>query len=127
MLDLQVRFRFQHLAHADAIELLVGLGARRPYGRPAAGVEQAELNAGGVDHLAHQAAQGVNLAHQVALGDAADGGVAGHLRDEVQVHGAERRAQPHARRRHSSLATGVAGADYDHIEFFFSPWHLCIS
>ena len=77
--------RLEHLAHLHAILLLVALRARRPDGGAARGVEQAELDADGVGDLAHDSAERVDFAHQMALGDAADGGVAGHLRDEVEI------------------------------------------
>jgi hypothetical protein len=49
----------------------------------------------------------------VALGDAADGRVARHLRDQVQVHGDHGGAQAHARAGARGFAAGVTGAD-DH-------------
>jgi hypothetical protein len=48
----------------------------------------------------------------MALGDPADGWVAGHLRDEVHVEGEERGAQAHARGGSRGFAAGMAGADY---------------
>jgi hypothetical protein len=54
----------------------------------------------------------------MALGDAADGGVAGHLRDEVEVEREERRAQAHARGGHGGFAAGVACADDDYVVLF---------
>ncbi len=93
--------------------LLVHLRPRRPHGGTAAGIQQAELDADGVGHFAHDAAQGVDLAHQVALGDAADGGVAGHLRDQVEVHGDHGGPQAQARAGARGFAPGMAGAD-DH-------------
>jgi hypothetical protein len=48
----------------------------------------------------------------------ADGRVAGHLGDEVEVQGAERGAEAHARRSHGGLAAGVTGADDDDVEMF---------
>jgi hypothetical protein len=80
----QVGRSFQQFAHAGAVEGLVALRTRAPDGRSTAPVEQAELNAGGVGDDSHHAAERVDLAHQVALGDAADGRVAGHLGDVVE-------------------------------------------
>ena len=54
----------------------------------------------------------------MALGDAADGGVAGHLRDEVEIQREERRAQAHARRGDGRFAAGVSRADYDYFVLF---------
>jgi hypothetical protein len=45
--------------------------------------------------------------------DAADGGVAGHLRDEVDVHGHHRGAEAEAGAGSGGFAAGVAGADDD--------------
>ena len=115
---MQAGLGLEHLAHLHAVELLVALGARAPDGGAARGVEQAELDADGVGDLAHDAAQGVDFAHQVALGHAADGRIAAHLRDQVEVHGDERGLQAHARGGHGGFAAGVAGAHHDDIVLF---------
>ena len=52
----------------------------------------------------------------MALGDAADRGIAGHLRDLVLLHREQSRACAHAGRGQRGLAAGVTAADYDHIE-----------
>ena len=116
--DVEAGLRFENLAHLDAIELLVALGARAPDGGAARGVEQAELDADSVGDFAHDAAERVDFAHEMALGDAADGGIAAHLRDEVEVHGDERGLEAHARGGHGGLAAGVAGADDDDVVLF---------
>ena len=54
----------------------------------------------------------------MALGDAADGGIAGHLRDQVEVQGEERGAQAHAGRGDGGFAAGVSGADDGYVEVF---------
>ena len=118
LFDSQVRLRLEHLTHLRAILLLVGLRAGRPDGGSAAGVEQSELDAGRINHLAHDAAERVDLAHQVAFGDSADGGITGHLRDQVEVDRAERGLQAHARRGHRGLAAGVPRAHDNHIVLF---------
>ncbi len=84
---MQFGLGLEHLAHLQPILLLVALGARRPHRRAARSIQQAKLDAHGVGDLAHDAAEGVHLAHQVALGNAADGGIARHLRDQVHVEG----------------------------------------
>ena len=109
---------FEDFAHFHAIERFVALGAGRPDGGAAGGVEQAELDADGVGDLAHDAAERVDLADEMALGDAADGRVAAHLRDEVEVQGEEGGAEAHARGGHRGFAAGVAGAYDDYVELF---------
>ena len=71
---------------SQPILLLVALRARRPHGRSAAGIQKPKLNPDAIGHLAHHAAKRINFAHQVAFGDAADRRIAGHLRDQVNVH-----------------------------------------
>ena len=65
----------------------------------------------GVGDFAHDAAEGIDLADQVAFGDASDSGVAGHLCDQINVEGVEGGLQAHAGASNSSLAAGVSGAD----------------
>ena len=55
--------------------------------RSLAPVEHPALEEGGVGGNAHKPAQGVDLPHQMALCGAADGGIAGHVADEVQCQG----------------------------------------
>src|SRR5580658_2581267 len=118
LLDVEVGLVFEDFAHFYAIKLLVALGAGAPDGGTAGGVEQAKLDADRVCDLAHNAAESVDFADQMALGDAADGGVAGHLGDQVEVHGDDRRLEAHARGGHGRFAAGVACADYGDVELF---------
>ena len=69
----------------------------------------------GVDDLAHRAAEGVDLADDLPLGDAADGRVAAHLADGVGVHGQQDGAQPEPGGGQGGLDAGVAGADDDDV------------
>src|SRR5581483_3186340 len=79
LLDSEVRLTLEYLTHAGPVHLLVALGARRPNGRTAARVQKPELNADGIGDFPHHAAERVDLSHEVALGNSANGGVAGHL------------------------------------------------
>src|SRR5579859_1754371 len=115
LLDAEIGLALEHFPHTDAIHFLIALRARRPDGGAAAGIEQAELDADGVDDFAHYAAERVDFAHQVSFGDAADSWVAGHLRDEVEVHGDHGGFEAHARTGAGGLATGVSGADDDDV------------
>jgi hypothetical protein len=110
--------RFQHLAHFQAIGLFVALGSGRPDCRTSRSVEEAKLDSDGVGDLTHDSAKGVDFADQVAFGDSSDGGIARHLRDEIDVEREERGLETHAGCGHGSLASGVAGADYYYVEMF---------
>ena len=72
---------------------------------------------------AHQAVQRVDLAHEMALAEPADGRIAGHLADGGEAVGDQRRARAHARRGGRGLAAGMAAADDDDVEAFVVPVH----
>ena len=109
-------------AHALLVFLLVGLGAQRVHRRTLAGVEHAALDEHVVDGAAHLAAQRVQLPHQMALRRAADGGIAGHHRQRIQVQRDQQRAVAHARAGQRGLAARVPRAD-DHRVVSFVVLH----
>ena len=93
--DRQVGRRFEHALHAGAVGGLVGLRAAGAHGRALAGIEEAKLDSGFVDRERHLAAERVDFTHQMALADAADGGIARHLADMVEVEREHQRARAH--------------------------------
>ncbi len=112
--DCKVRLPGQLCLDGLPIEPPVDLGPWPPHGRALGTVEQAELDSGCVGHAAHQAIECVDLPDQVSLAKAADGGIARHLPDRLDLVGQEQGAGAHARRRCGGLATGVPSSDdYD--------------
>ena len=105
----------QRPAHVHPVALAIDLGAGGAHGGPLAGIQGPELDAAVVGSLAHQPAQGVDLAHQVALADAADGRVAAHRPQGVDAVGEQQRARAGPGRRQGSLGSGVPAADHDHL------------
>ncbi len=97
LLEVQVRLPLANPFQPELVSLLVALGAGRPDRRTLLGVQHPELEAGHVGGLAHLAAQGIDLAGEVSLGQTADGGVAGHLSDGVQVDGEQEGLAAHPR------------------------------
>jgi hypothetical protein len=83
--------------------------------RAFAAIEQAELNAGLVDGLAHCAAEGIDFANDVTLRHAADGRVAAHLADRVEIRCEQRCARTHTRCGERGFCSGVASANYKHV------------
>jgi len=75
LLDPEVGLLLQNFAHSHAY-ICLSICARGTRPRAAAGVEKAELDADGVGQFTHNAAEGVDFAHQVAFGDTSDGRVA---------------------------------------------------
>ena len=118
LLDLQVRLRLQHFAHLQAVGLLVALRTRRPDGRAARSIQEPKLDTNRVGDFSHDAAEGVDFADEVSLGNATDSGIARHLRDQVDVQRVECGLQPHASGSHGGLAPGMSGTDHDYVELF---------
>ncbi|MNU68563.1 hypothetical protein D3C71_579320 [compost metagenome] len=112
----QVRRLGQFGLHGLAIKAAVDLAAGAAHGGALGAVQQAELDAGDIGQTAHDAVQGVDLAHQMALAQTADGRVATHLADGFQLLGQQQGAGAGARRGGCSFATGVAAADDDDVE-----------
>src|SRR5579871_740044 len=108
---------FDMMFHRELVELLVCLGAGRVHGWAFGAVQHAKLNARGVDYFAHRAAEGIDLAHDLALGNPADGRIAAHLRHGIGAHRQEGSAKAHARGSECRFDTGMARADDNHIKF----------
>ena len=87
-------------------------------------VKHAELDCGCIGVQCHFPAQSVDFAYHMALGDAADGGVAGHLRDVVVVDGEQECFRAEAGGGQCGLATRMAASDDDHVECLFCVGHL---
>src|SRR5439155_866172 len=102
--------------HPTAVRYLVRLRARRPDRRPAAPVQQLELNPGCVDRARHQSAERIDLANEMSLCGAANRRVARHVRNRVGAQRAEADANAKARRRIRRLAARVAGADDNYVK-----------
>jgi len=83
--QLKRRETFEQLARGPAIEGAIALRAGGPDGRTLGPIEHAELDRGQVGDAAHEATEGVDFADHSALGDAADGGIAGKLADGFEV------------------------------------------
>src|SRR5438132_5921784 len=102
--------------HLARIERLVALGARGPHRGAAAPIQHLELDPRAIGDASHQTAQRIDLAHHVALGDAADRGVARHLGRVFEIHGDERGMESQPRADPGGLAAGVAGPDHHQVE-----------
>src|ERR1700674_3265821 len=124
LLDLQIRLRLEYFAHLQAVGLFVALRPRRPDGGSTRSVEQTKLDSDRVRDFAHDATESVHFAHQVPLGDAADGGVTRHLRDQIDVQRIESGLQPQASRRHRGFASGMTSPHHHHLEMFVKRLHV---
>ena len=114
--QMQVRLVLDHRTHRGLVERAIGLGTGGAHGRALARVEGAKLNAATIGRAAHDAAQRIDLAHQMPLADAADRRVARHLADGFDIVGEQQRTRAHAGGRGRGLGPGVAAADNDDVE-----------
>ncbi len=102
--------------HGLGIELAVGLSPR-PADRGAfAAVQDPKLDAPGIGHPAHQAVERIDFAHQMALAQAPNSGIAGHGTDGIEAMGDERRPRAHTGAGRGGLTAGVAATDHDDVE-----------
>ena len=89
-----------------------------------AAVENAELDAGLIGHPAHQAVQGIDFAHQRALGQTADRRVARHLADGFQFMRQQQRLGAETRRSGSGFTAGMTAADNYDVIFWWCNRHV---
>ena len=74
------------------------------------------MDAAFIGHMAHKAVQSVDFSDQMALAEAANGGITGHganSRKSVGDHGG---LCTHAGGRSRGLTTGMTAANYDNVE-----------
>jgi len=105
----------QHFPDGGLVQHTIRLGTGGPNRRPFTGVERPELDTGTVGGMAHGPAKRIDLFHQVALADTANGRVAGHLAQGLDVVRQQERLRPHACRRQCGLSAGMAATNDDDI------------
>jgi hypothetical protein len=111
----QVGRGFQHGLHGEAVELFIALRPGHLHGRAFAHVEHTYLDRRAVGVAGHLPAEGVYLAHDMALGRPAHRGVARHERHCIQVEREEQSALPHARGSQRRLAPRVPGSHHYYV------------
>ena len=106
----------QQRLNGPPIQAAIRLGPRTTDRRPLAAIQELEMNAGHIRRPAHDAIQRIDLPHQMALANAANGGIAGHFANRLQTMGQQQGARAQPRCRCHRLATGMAAADHHHIK-----------
>jgi hypothetical protein len=81
-------------------------------------VQESELDTGLIDAPGHLPAQGIDLTHELSLGQATDGRVAGHLGNRIEIRGKQQGAQTDPCSSQRRFAPGVPRPDHDHIVCF---------
>jgi hypothetical protein len=113
--DVEILLILYYRFHRQAVELFIALHPGRLNGRPFGGVEQTEMHGGFIRNLAHLAAESIYFLNELAFGQAADGRIAGHQRDGIQVDIEQKCPAAHARCSERRLATGMTTANYQNI------------
>jgi len=116
--EFQVRLSLEQLPYRTSIETSITLGSRRPDGGALGSVEHSELNPSPIGRATHDAAECVHFAHDGTLGNPADGRIARHLANGLEVLGDEQRARAESSGKRRRFCSGVATADHDYIEAF---------
>jgi hypothetical protein len=113
--DLQAASAGEEALDLGGVAVFVGLRPGAPDGGALAAIQHAELDAGGVGGQAHQAAEGVDLADHLPLGQPADGGVARHGADARRIECHQRHRRAESGRGPRGFGAGVATADDDDV------------
>ena len=113
--------------HFPGIGRLVRLGPEGMDRRALGAVQHLRLDKGLVDVDPHLPAQGVHLPDQMALGTAADVGIAGHHRDALNAHGENDRGQAEPGTAERRLTARMPRPDYHHVVCFLYMPHLLTS
>lgn len=113
--ELEIRPPVQQAPHRPAVEPPIALRARRPDRRTLRPIQHSELDAREIRRPAHDPAERIHFAHDGALGDSADRGIAGHLTDGLQVLREQQRPRAGARRQRGRLGARVPTPDHDDV------------
>jgi hypothetical protein len=113
--DGQVLLRRQNVLHGAGVEITIALRAGALDGWTFGAVQDFELDPGAVRSFGHEAAERVDLFDEVALGQTADGGIAGHAADGVAEHGDHGHTGAAPRTDARRLGAGVAATNHDDV------------
>ena len=103
----------------------VALGTGTPYGRSFTNVQHPELDGSGIRHETHLTSQGIDLAHNLPLGNTTNGRVARHLGNLVHVHRHQTGLSTHVGAGTGCLATCMSASDDNHIIFQYHILLIC--
>jgi hypothetical protein len=105
----------QEGANSTAVESPIALCARRPHRRAFGSVEHPKLDTSQISGPSHDAAENVDFSDDGALGNPADGRIAGHLADGLEVLSEKKSPGTPTGRHRGRLSPGVTAADDDDV------------
>ena len=103
-------------AYSSPIQPSITLGPGRPDGGALGPIQHPEMNRGGIRRPPHDSTEGIHLTNHRSLGDAPDGGIAGHLSDGIQGCRHQQRATPHPSGGRGGLAARMSTTHDDNVE-----------
>ena len=106
----------KQVRNRGAVERAVGLDPRTPYRRTLAAIEHAAVDRSPVRGPGHETVEDIELAHEMALADAANGRVARHLANIPGAKGQQADARAAPGRSGGGFAAGVAGTNHKDVE-----------
>jgi len=106
------------------VTAFIGLRARTVHRGAFAAIEHSKLNAGRINGLRHQAAERIDLAHDLPFGDATDCWIATHLPYSVQVTSQYRDARSGSRGSRCGFGPCMSSSDDNHIKLVTSITHV---
>ena len=104
------------MADGGFVQNPVGLGAGGAHRGSFGAVQNAKLNACCICGQGHDAAQRIDLFHQMPFADPADGRVATHLPQGLDVVAEQQGAATHARAGQRRFGARVSAANHNHIK-----------
>ena len=90
LFDMKVFFALKDLPHPLLVDIHIALTSRPLNRRPLFSVEPPVLDAGCIGHFSHEATESIDLPHQMPLAETADGGVATHVGNLIDIAGDEK-------------------------------------
>ena len=104
-----------HGQHGAVVISHVALNPAGSNSRPSRSVQATKLDGGRIRDARHLSTQRIDLPHDLALAQTADGRVARHLSHTLPIDRQEQGVHPKPRRSQRGLATGMARAHHHHL------------
>ncbi len=111
-----VGFALERVRYPRGVAPLVRLCPWRPNCRPAAAIQQPELDAGGIDRPRHQAAERVDFSDQMSFGRSTNCRIARHVCNRVAWEGAQPNGATESSGGKRGFNARVSRADHNHVE-----------
>ena len=121
LLYIEIWFALNHPLQPELIRLLIALRARSPNRRPLLCIEHSKLNPRLIGVDSHLATECIDFPGKVSFCKAANGRIAGHLPDRVEIGGKQQSLAANASARQCCFSAGMTGTYNNYI----IPFGIC--